>query len=512
MRRQDIRLLALAKQGDQNALCDLGRRYLLGIDGFSQYVDLGLRYLLHPSLAKSKRAVNIIAEALPLSELVRRDLLVTLAAAADEGCSQACLKLAFWQALTQEEVGAAHRLLSLASYYGGDHARSALAVLTSDQDNALRAAIAYLAALPEIDASRTMTQALLSALKASNPELIARILDVVASVQVKQTPELCDAVCDALVAAQSCRILLPKLNSDRLQSMLEDCVKRGNASAALVLGRALCGIDAVLSGSSSVFPKRNVRGGTALLFRAADAGISEAWLLLYRMHSYGPGSVANPQAAKFFLEKAAASGDPRALRELGVLTLKSAHDIEELESGIHLLTRAARLGDSFAERVARTFILPIHGDERKVQDAIKTVERLDPSIAHRLQIARNFGLTKSEALFVDIAAGIRPWGFVVTREAADGRLRSRYYRAIPALELKYLDHLRETNELFQQIGEGGSLIPIDRQERKRRLEHVLTLCGFDESIFFAQVPADTMLKLKRRASWARSVKTKDFGL
>ena len=147
-------------------------------------------------------------------------MLVALATAANGGCPQACLKLAFWQALTQIETGEVHRLLILAKYHGSEQARTVLVVLASEQDNALSAAIAHLAALPEVDASRTMAQALLSAIKASDSALIARILDVVASVQVKLSPELCDAVCDALVAAQRCRVLMPKVNSYRLQSML----------------------------------------------------------------------------------------------------------------------------------------------------------------------------------------------------------------------------------------------------------------------------------------------------
>src|SRR5438874_1015692 len=45
MRRQDIQLRALARQGDPSACCEIGRRYLLGVDGFARHVTSGLGYL-----------------------------------------------------------------------------------------------------------------------------------------------------------------------------------------------------------------------------------------------------------------------------------------------------------------------------------------------------------------------------------------------------------------------------------------------------------------------------------
>jgi hypothetical protein len=45
MRRQDIQLLAGARQGDIRARCEVGRRYLLGIEGFPRHTATGLDYL-----------------------------------------------------------------------------------------------------------------------------------------------------------------------------------------------------------------------------------------------------------------------------------------------------------------------------------------------------------------------------------------------------------------------------------------------------------------------------------
>ena len=506
MRRQDVQLLTLAKQGDRDALCELGQRYLLGTDGFSQYIDLGLKYLSHPSLADSELSARIIADALPLSELVRRSLVVVLASAANGGAASARLKLGFWRALTHREVDSVHRLWGQASADGCQHAAAAMNALSGGKEDSMKVAMSTLASLPEIDASGTMTQALSSAVKSGDLDIAARVMEYAVSMEVEQTPELCDAVCIALVATQNQRMTLPQMDSGRLQSMLEDCVKRGNSSAALVLGRALCGIDSVFAWSASLTPKRNVRGGTALLFRAADAGIKEAWLLLYRVHAYGQGSVANPQAARFFLEKAASSGDPCAQRQLGASILKSALDIEAFEAGMHWMTLAANQGDAIARNLLGTFVLPIRGERKRAFEAIDIIARLDPGVAHRLRIARDFGLTRTEAICVDIASGSRPWGFVVSKDAADERLRSRFSRAIPALESRFLDHLREAAEFFGHTGESGSVTRGERRLREHRLKYVLELCDLDESLFFAQVPTATIATLRQGASWAHSVK------
>ena len=60
MRRQDIQLLALARQGDVAARCEAGRRYLRGTDGFPQHIGTGLEYLTHPNLKGSVQAARII--------------------------------------------------------------------------------------------------------------------------------------------------------------------------------------------------------------------------------------------------------------------------------------------------------------------------------------------------------------------------------------------------------------------------------------------------------------------
>lgn len=504
MRRKDLQLLALAKRGDRDALCEVGQRYLTGSEGFPRYIDLGLKYLSHQSLENFSPSAKIIAEALPLAELVRRNLLFSLTTAANCGSASASLKLGFWLALARNDEASTLRLLSQASQNGSAHASAAMTALAQDGKNPLRAALSYLAVLPEIDASGSLAQMLSSTIKTGDFQTVVRVLEFVTSTSVEQSPELCDAVCDALVATQGSRISMPEMNSDCLQSILEDCVRRGSSAAALILGRALCGTDAVFAWSASLALKRNVKEGRALLLRAAEAGLNEAWFPLYQVHADFQGSDENSRPSRFFLQKAAASGNPSAKRQLGVSILKSAVAIEEFESGMHWMTQAAHQGDVIARNLLRTLVLSTRGEDQEAYQAIVEITRHDAGVAHRLLIARDFGLTKEETICADFSLGIRPWGLVISNSMGDGKFRHTFNRAIPALEASFLDHLNVAAHYFQQ-GKSGTSKDTDHRQAWHTLEHVLNLCRCDESLFFAQVPDATLASPRQGTSWAHSV-------
>ncbi|MBD2222724.1 hypothetical protein H6G33_38035 [Calothrix sp. FACHB-1219] len=506
MRRQDVQLLALARQGDHDALCEVGKRYLLGHQGFSQYTDLGLKYLTHPSLVTSERSAVIVAEALPLGELVRRDMLSVLASAANAGSAPACLKLGVWRSLTQHDEEQALELWRQATSYGCEAASFALSAFEGSNERRLMAALSTLVGRADIAVGNTVAHALSLATRAEDVAMVVHLLDFAVTLALERTAQLCEVVCESLAFLQRNRVSLPPLDSVRLHSMLEDCVRRRNAEAALLLGRAYCGIDTAFAPSSSLVPKRNLRGGTALLLRAADAGLGEAWLLLYRVHSDGQGSVANPQAAIFFLEKAAASGNANAQRQLGAVILKSAIDIAEFELGLHWMSQAAGQGDSIAMSLLQSFVLPVQGSDEDAQRVIESLARVDPWAAHRLRISRHFGLTKTEATCVDVVSGVRSWGLVVSSDAADHRLRSRFCRAIPALQNRFLENLRESAEFFRLAGEGPVHSNVDRRQRVKKLKYRLDRSDVDESMFFAQVQTATLASLRQGSSWAHGVR------
>lgn len=500
MRRQDVRLLALARQGDTTALCEVGRRYLLGVDGFPRYLDLGLDYLSHPSLASSVQATMVIADALSLAELVRRNLLIVLSTAANAGLVSARLKLGIWRTLTSPDSAEAISVLVAAADAGCDMAASALVAARESPSNPGIAILNALLAFPSLEVQQAIVQALATAVRCRDLDFVARVLRQALLLRFESTSELADGVCEALSILQHRGLSLMTYQSQRVEALLTLCVNRGNPAAALLLGRALCGINAASIPSSLLTARRNVRRGSALLLRAADAGYTEAWTLLYRLHANGHGPVANPQMARFFLEKAAEGGSANAQRQLGALLLRSATCLEEAEQGVQWLHMASSVGDPLARQLLSTLLLPCEGSDDEANSAIGAILDEDAWVAYRLRVARDFGLTKVEAINVDVVAGARAWGLVVLTPVPTSK--SSIPRVLPGLRPEALVNLRMAVEYFRRSGQTPASSDTGRRQRLQRLRFALERRGIDESLFFVQANSSVLSARRVSSTWA----------
>ena len=126
MRRQDIQLIVSARQGDIAARCEVGRRYLLGVDGFPHHVATGVEYLNHPSVRDMPQAARLMAEHLSLEELLRLQLEPALERAATAGSAVALLKLALVRLLLQRREAEGLRCMRQAAEAGSEPAARAL--------------------------------------------------------------------------------------------------------------------------------------------------------------------------------------------------------------------------------------------------------------------------------------------------------------------------------------------------------------------------------------------------
>lgn len=506
MRRQDIQLLARARGGDAAARCDAGKRYLLGTEGFARHLTLGLEYLSHASVASSPSACVIIAESLALHEIVRLDQLRALRAAAVAGSAAACIKLGVWTCLTSRDSNDAMSWFELAVQAGHAAAPAVVRALARSPASPEASVLGVLAREHGIDVDEVMPLALTRALDARDDELIPRLLNCALRITPGVREALADIVCTALAYAEGLSRFDLETPSARIEALLEDCVRRGSATAALLLGRALCGLDAGPLKSQSVASGQNMRKGVALLLRAADAGKDEAWMLLYSAHSDNHASVANPQMARFFLEKAALGGCLAAQRRLGALILRSARTLHESEQGIHWLHQAAQRGDDHAMRLLRSLALPVAGPESEAAALIAAIRRDDPWVACRLRTARDFGLTKLEGLSVDIAAAVRPWGLVVGRNPFITQAKLCTPRAIPALTAEAAQNLRRSAAFFEQARQDAAPMEGDLRKRSVRLRHLLARHGAEESLFFAEARSTTLNTLRQGTKWAFHVR------
>src|SRR5687767_6495427 len=188
MRRQDIQLLVSARQGDSAARCEVGRRYLLGVDGFARHVATGLAHLTHASVRDRPQAATLIAENLPLDELLRRGLEAVLDRAAAHSAA-ARAKRAAWQAA--ERGAPMAQLRSLLSMCG-DGAADAVLLIAAQR-----------------------------ALDGSDLERIGACLRNAIELRARVTPELAQMVVSAVRLAESRGVPLRGLDAEHLLAALE---------------------------------------------------------------------------------------------------------------------------------------------------------------------------------------------------------------------------------------------------------------------------------------------------
>jgi TPR repeat protein len=469
MRRQDIQLLASARQGDAAARCEVGRRYLLGVDGFPRHVASGLEHLTHPSVRDRPQAASLIADHLPLDDLLRRGLEAVLdRAAAYSAVAQA--KRAAWRAA---ERGATAMEVRRALLACGDDAANAVLLIAATR-----------------------------ALAGADLERIGACLRNAIELRAQPAPEIAELVVAAVRLAEARGMPLRGLDAEHLLGSLEARADQGDREAAYAFGRGLCGIASVALPPWVFADKLNLRKGAAFLLRAADAGVDEAWLHLYRLCADHRHSIANPEMARFFLEKAAARGQVEAQRKLGALLLREASSLTASEQAIEWLHRAASCGDAPAKELLRSLVLPVPGASEAAAAAIEQVRGSDPWLALRLELARAFGLTKLEALCVDPVDGLRSWGLVVGKNPFITQQRLSAPRAVPALTDAALDSARRAAAWFGEARRDAAGVEGDLRRRSLRQRRLFERLGLNDTLFFAHASSMRLEALRLGSKWA----------
>lgn len=506
MRRHNVLLLAQARH-DPAARCEVGRRYLLGIEGLARHVPTGISYLTHPSLQESPQAATIICECLALEEIVSLRQELALERAAKAGSAEAQFKLAIWLCLRHDQPKACMRWLAAATSQGHEPARHALAAVGSptSKDGMLQC-VRSVSRLGGIQVESVATLAAKALVEAGDLYRLARCLHIALAVATRVTAAFAHLVVQAVHLAEQAATTLPGIGAAQVEACLDLVVADGDRTADYVMGRALCGISCGTMAPASLVQGSNLRKGSALLLRAADAGCDAAWMHLYKVHADHRCSVANPQMARFFLEKAATLGDVEAQRRLGALILRSSTGLKESERGIHWLYESSRQGDTAAMRLLRSLVLRLPGDDGEADQAIEVVRRTDPWLAMRLRLSRDFGLTKLEALCIDPVQGKRSWGLVVGKNPFIALSKLSAPRAVPAVSPAALDNLHRATLFFDESQRSGNPFEGDWRKRSLQQRRVFARHQIDEDMFFARANSRTLEALRQGAKWALRAK------
>jgi TPR repeat protein len=494
LRRQDITLRRAARLGDGPAKMELAKRYLQGDQGFPRHVALGLEYLGDP--VGDVEALTLIATSLTLQELCEFGRIGVLEQAAGHDRALAA-KLAIWQIAT----GSPEKGLEGLTLAMGDRSlpiRQAWA--RPDGAGKLEAALRAAAPVLRINAGAVAMAAAKILLERQQIEEAS--LALCATLALDGASETTNRMIAKLLwITEHTSTRLRHLRAEDVQLALEQQCVEADSWAWFTLGRALCGIPCGLNAPTSLVRRENLRRGSALLMRAGDAGVTEAWQHLYSVNSNPRCSVANPELARFCLEKAALHGHAESQRRLGALLMRDATNLPASEEAISWLARAMEQGDLHARKLLRSLVLPVQGTAGEASAAIAQVEAQAPWLAARLKIARHYGLTKLEALTFDPVAGARSWGIVTGAQSFSSQSRLSAPRAVPALVPRALEDLRRAVSLFSSMDAKG-ILEGNLRRRSTVLRRVLLQLGVEEQMFFADADSHSRDRLRVGTRWA----------
>ncbi len=249
-----------------------------------------------------------------------------------------------------------------------------------------------------------------------------------------------------------------------------------HAQLALGLWNARMRVDGkrIPGGSGAANFKKAVRWLTL----AGEQGLAEAWYALSRIYIKPEFSQRNVMEAQKYLEQAAGMGYRDAQLECGNAAWRARRENENNDvRALFWLQRAAGQGCPKAAAAAGK-IAPRSPGAWVRLDALLAGRDLSahPLLAARLELAQVFGLSRAEALLLDVHGADRGHCLVVDIRASYGRSRRRLLPVETAQERQLLDRVRV---LFEAIDCGPGGPEGNYRQRLYRLRSLLPEAGAD---------------------------------
>ena len=240
MRRQNVLLLVQARH-DPTAKREVGRRYLLGIEGLSRHVATGIGYLTHASLQNDDEAATIICECLTLQEIVSFQQQAALLRAARFGNPVAQFKLALWVCVRHGQLNECASWLDTAAAGGHELAARARAALRIDAgEDGVLGLSRTLSEDGAVDVEAIATLAATVLADEGKLYLLARCLRIALAASPRLSPLLARLVVRAVHLAEAGALCAPGLATEHVEASLDLVVCDGDAAADYVMeiGRA----------------------------------------------------------------------------------------------------------------------------------------------------------------------------------------------------------------------------------------------------------------------------------
>jgi TPR repeat protein len=233
-------------------------------------------------------------------------------------------------------------------------------------------------------------------------------------------------------------------DGEAAQRMRELAAAGGDRHAQLALGLQLARMDAdgarLPHGCVTSF-KRAVRW----LTQAGEQGLAEAWFALSRIYARPEFSQRCVEEAQACLERAAALGHGGAQLECGLQAwrMRRSDECNDVKAAYWLQKAAAQRCEQAAQVLAR--IAPAPDGAGWAVPLLPLLTRdmagNQPLLAARIELAALFGLTRAEALLLDVKGADRGHCLVIDIRASYGRGRRRLVLVDTARQRQALDRI-----------------------------------------------------------------------
>ncbi len=420
--REELRLLREARAGNPESQLMLGKLYLFGSKGLPKSITTALHWLGRAASQGSLPAKRLIGEHIPYDVIRnqpdRRQIEGWYRDALKDGVARAGLVVA-QMLLADTPVSAERRheivkLLEVAAHQKIGEAQWLLAELASQHD-----------AYAEMDDKTAywVTQAAESGVPDARSALIEYswnqqdyktflqyalpIAEEMLEAEERQGRQV-DLDAQSVKLLLRCGIALANTDGaiETVQHLWETAAAHRNAEAAYQLGLWFAKMDEngvrVQKGASSTSFKKAVKW----LRQAGDQGSPKAWYalaLIYQKAEFSQRSMAD---SLDYLETAGNLGHPKAQYELGMHAWRCRRDNETNDiQAIYWLQKAFGNGRKEAEQMLDKIsdrAQPMPWAEYGMTHMTPDIIASHPFLAARIELASVFGLSRPEALLLDI--------------------------------------------------------------------------------------------------------------
>lgn len=224
----------------------------------------------------------------------------------------------------------------------------------------------------------------------------------------------------------------------------------------------------------------NFKKAVRWLQQAGEQGLAEAWYALSRIYVKPEFSQRNVLEAQKYLERAAEMGYRDAQLECGNAAWRARRENEGNDvRAVFWLQKAAAQGCAKAAAMLAKIAPRNAGGWRDLAVLLDGRDLSEyPLLAARLELALTFGLSRAEALLLDIKQADRGHCLVVDIRASYGRSRRRLVPVETAQERQLLDR---AVRLFENVDCGPGGAEGNYRQRLYRLRTLLPETGGPDS-------------------------------